>query len=280
MSILIIGSTGTVGKAVVEQLQAKKAPIVAAVRSLEKANTTFQSGTDKVHFDYEKEESYLPALEGVEQLFFIAPPNSSSPEPLIKLLDAAKEQGVKALLFHSGRTTGDVMGKPLNVIENLVKKSDFRWTILRPGWFMQNFLSWAGMFIEKEGKIMLPAGDAKSAFVDVHDIAAASARILTEDGHHGKIYELTSEEALDHYQVAQIFLKATGKSITYHPLSELAYIELMQENGWAREAAEFTAGLYRLVKTGKEAIISKDLRNILGRAPINLEHFVAAHYTP
>ena len=46
------------------------------------------------------------------------------------------------------------------------------------------------------GEVALPAGDVPEPFVDVEDIADVAVAALTEDGHHGQVYELTGPRAL------------------------------------------------------------------------------------
>lgn len=273
MKTLLIGATGTIGQETVKALTGKGVRPVAAVRDTDRARKQLGPGVDYIFFDYYQPESYLPALEGVDRLFFIAPKGDLLPA-VQGLLRAAHETGLQYIVFSSGRTTGDMEGKPLHQIEKTVQAGNIPYTILRPGWFMQNFAGWLGEWIPPEGKIYLPAGDSKTAFIDVRDIGAVAATLLAEGGHNGEIYELTSNEAIDHYEVARLIGKAAGREVTYVPMPPDDFIELMVEKGWPRSRAEHTAGLYEWVRQGKEAVISPDVENILGRRPIRFAEFV------
>jgi (4-alkanoyl-5-oxo-2,5-dihydrofuran-3-yl)methyl phosphate reductase len=61
------------------------------------------------------------------------------------------------------------------------------WTILRPGAFMSNTLSWGGM-IRHQGRVFAPFTDVRTAALDPADIAACAVAVLLEDGHEGEAY--------------------------------------------------------------------------------------------
>jgi uncharacterized protein YbjT (DUF2867 family) len=75
---------------------------------------------------------------------------------------------------------------------------------------MQNFHTWTGTTLE-DNEICLPTGDGKVAMIDLKDLGAAVAEILSSEGHHGKSYNLTGAEALDHAEVAAIFTDVMEK---------------------------------------------------------------------
>ena len=84
------------------------------------------------------------------------------------------------------------------------------WTILRPGWFAQNFSE--GFFLDgvRAGELALPTGAGAAAFVDADDIAAVAVAALTEDGHDGEVYELSGPRALGIADVLDEIAKVTG----------------------------------------------------------------------
>ncbi|MDX1666676.1 MAG: SDR family oxidoreductase [Saprospiraceae bacterium] len=273
MKPLIIGATGNIGKRLVNDLLAMEIRPTVGVRDPEKARGIFYDRVDYRYFDFEDKESISRVPRGIDRIFFIAP--HDDPLPSVEfLLEAAGREGVNRMVFSSGRTTGDIEGKPLYRIEQSLRASDLKWTILRPGWFMQNFTGWIGETISEEDRFYLPAGDAKTAFIDVRDIGMVAARCLVEEEHEGKTYGLTSEEAYDHHQVAEMIGHAVGREIEYVPMEPEAYIEKKVDEGWSRKQAEHTAELYKYVRQGKEEEVSPHVRQVLGRPPISLENFI------
>ena len=128
--------------------------------------------------------------------------------------------------------------------------------------------------IRKEDKIYLPAGEAASAFIDVRDVAAVAIHALLEGGHEGKTYELTSNEALTHHQIAALLSEAMERTITYVPQTDEDFIKMMTDRGWSRERAERWAYLYGYVRQGKEASVSSDAGLILKREPRTFSEFI------
>ncbi len=274
MSLLILNATGKIGReATRELIKAGYRPRLG-VRQPEAARHLFEDQADIFPFDFRQLATFPDIFRGVERFFFVAA--HPRPVPSVQaLLRAAGEAGVRQVVFSSGRTTGDVAWRPLFEVEQVVRSSGLEWTILRPGWFMQNFTGWLGDTIRREGKLFLPAADAKTAFVDSRDLGAVVARVLLEgDRHNGQIYELTSDEAFDHHQVMALIGEAAGRPMAYVPMDPDAFIEKMLEKGWTREEAEYTADLYSFVRQGKESRISHDIEHILGRHPRRLAQFV------
>ena len=273
--LLILGATGNIGSEIVRQAVARDVPVRAASRQPERARQGMPERTEVVKFDFSDSDTFAPALTGIHQLFLIAP--HQQPVPSVRrLLDTALASDVRRIVMSSGRTTGDIAQKPLHRVEELVQKSGIAWTILRPGWFMQNFSGWiGGKTIPEQNAIYLPAGSSYTAFVDVRDIAAVALRTLLNSGHDGKIYELTGEEALSHYEVAEKISAVARRPIHYHALSDGAFADKMRQLGWSEANIRHTLMLYELVRTGKEAAVTDDVETILHRMPISFDEFAA-----
>ncbi|MCO6491697.1 MAG: NmrA family NAD(P)-binding protein [Phaeodactylibacter sp.] len=274
MAILIIGATGNIGKNLVDTLLESRQQLLLGVRDPAKARAAWKFRASYIHFDFNEPETFEPALSQVERCFFIAPHDDPVGSVEVFLQHA---RHLKQLTFSSGRTTGGVEGKPLHAIEQRIWESFIPATILRPGWFMQNFTGWIGDDIRAERKIVLPAGDSKTAFIDVRDIAEAAALTLIHGGHTGHTYELVSDQAFDHYQVADMISRAIGETVAYQPMAPLDYIRRMMKKGWTRDVAEHTVDLYQLVMQGREEKTSPDLEQILERPPRRLADFIQEH---
>ncbi len=272
MKILLMGATGTAGTQAIKALQAKGIRPTAAVRDIAKAKTLLGEDLDFVQFDYTKPETFAPTLKGVDKLFMIAPPGSKDPAIVREICKVAKDEGVKSLLFQSGRTSGSYPGKPLYEIEQDLNKGDLPNTIIRPAWYMQNFHTWTGTTLSDD-EICLPTGDAKVSMIDLKDLGAAIAEILSTEGHEGKRYNLTGSEALDHGQVADILTEVKGRPVAYRDLSHDAYVAKMVEKGWDEKAAVYCLWLFDRVKEGSEEAVSNDFQTIVGRQQRSFKQF-------
>lgn len=272
MKILLMGATGNAGTQAIKSLQAKGIRPVAAVRDIDKAKAKLGENVDYVYFDFFKPETYADALKGIDRIFFIAPPPSKDPEVIRNITRVAKEQGVQFALFQSGRTTGNIEGKPLFEIATDLKKGDLDWCMIQPCWYMQNFHTWMGTHLG-EDKLVMNTGSAKVAFVDLQDLGGAIAEILSGEGHNGKVYTLTGGEAIDNFQVASTLSETSGRNIVYNAVSEEECVVALQEKGWNEYGSKYTAWLYNKVAGGSESEVTPDLQNLLGREPRTFRQF-------
>lgn len=280
MKTLVIGATGNIGKELVQQLHLQNLHPRIASRNPHKAKQLFPFIKEAVYFDFNQQDTFAKAVNGMEQIFMIAPHDNPT-NSVRAFLKIAQEAGIQYIVLSTGRTTANIVGKPLYYVEQVVKESGLDYTIVRPGWFMQNFKNWiGGDAMLSESKFYLPAGESKTAFIDVRDIAAVAVRLLTNSAEHlGKIYELTSDEALTHDEVAHKIACALKQPVTYVALSDEAYIDKKMQEGWSNEKAKYTVMLYKIVRqTGKEAKVSKDVERILHRLPISFDEFVETYY--
>lgn len=279
MKILVAGATGNIGSRILPILKSGNTSVVAAVRNVKKAWERL--GIPDIEYrqlDFSDSSTWEKALEDIGRMFLVVPPGSATAPQVKSFFATAKSAGVEHLVFSSGRTTGDLEDTPLYVTERLVRNSGMDWTILRPGWFMQNFINWVGFTIPAESAIFLPAANARTAFIDVRDIAAVAAKILLDPtGHDGQLYELTSNEALSHTEVASQISAVAGRRIRYVALEENDFIKAMTERGWSKKGAEKAAWLYSFVRNGKEEQVSGDVERVLGREPVGFRQFVKDH---
>ena len=270
-TILAIGATGNLGRAVVTFLAAKGYKVKAAARN--PAKTAFPSGVETAKCDYQDPGTFDPALKGVEGLFLLAPPlDSDAPNKLNPIIDKAKATGVKHVVFISAFGVDAVEQAPLRRIERYLMASGLNYTILRPNFFMENFSTGFLAPMVKQGGVYLAAGDGKTSFISVTDIAEVAATAF-QKGLFGKEYNLTGPEALDHAAATNILSKVTGKNITYHPLTEEAMFQGMRQNGLPESAIEYIGVLYGAVRAGYAAAITKDVETVTGQEPLTFDAF-------
>ena len=89
------------------------------------------------------------------------------------------------------------------------------WTVVRCSWFAQNFSEAFLLDGVLAGEVALPAGEVPEPFVDVEDIAEVAVLALTEDGHHGRVYELTGPRALRFDEAVAEIAAATGRPLRF-----------------------------------------------------------------
>lgn len=270
--ILVTGSTGNVGSEVINYLKQANAEIKAAVFNKE-SSSGVNKDIETVVFDFEKPETFSEALRGVEKVFLMRPPRMGDPKQLYPFIDAAKVANIRQMVFLSLLGVQHNPLAPHGYIEKYIIKSGIPYTLLRPSFFMQNLSTTHGKDIRKYHEIIVPAGKGRTSFIDVRDIAAIAAKVLTEQGYDNKAYDLTGAEALDYYQVADILSKATGEKITYTNLSSRAFGKRMAAEGLAKDFITVMKGVYFVAKLGLAGKITAEAEQILGRKPIAFEQF-------
>jgi uncharacterized protein YbjT (DUF2867 family) len=264
--VLVLGGTGTTGSRINARLAARGILHRSASR------------TTDPRFDWSDSETWDAVIEGARSVYILPLDGEVLTRPFVQ---RAKEFGVRRVVLHSGRGV-DIPGymdrsAPAAQThidgENAVRSSGLEWTILRPGWFAQNFSE--GFFAEavRGGEMRFPAGAGAATFVDVEDLADVAVAALTEDGHAGRTYELSGPRALGLEEVARILSEASGKRIVYTPVSVEEFVAESVVQGWPDEDARGFAEVFHPLREGLDAHYSSGVEEVLGRKPRAFEEF-------
>ncbi len=218
--VFITGATGNVGIEILAALKKLDHPveIVTGVRNTEFGNEKLTDfNVSKVAFDFTNIETFLPALQGIDILFLLRPPQISNVKKyFVPLIHAAKKTLVKHIIFLSVQGVENSKIIPHHKIEKLIIESKIPFTFLRPAYFMQNFTTSLHKDLVQNHRIYLPAGNTKFTLIDVSDVGAVTAKILTEPQKHtNKSYELTNRETLTFTEMAEKISEGIGKPIRF-----------------------------------------------------------------
>jgi uncharacterized protein YbjT (DUF2867 family) len=267
--ILVLGATGTVGTQLVLCLDRRGAPVRAATRRPGAYSSGNPGLTEAIEFDFDRPETFGPALAGVDRVFLLARPGDEQADrTLLPLIDLMKRSGVTQVVNLSAFGVDRLEDTALRRIERHLEASGLTFTHLRPNWFMQIFSAgWLAMGLRMTGHIRLPAAEARISFVDVRDIAEVAAEALLDPRHAGRAYALTGAEALDHAEVARLVEAAAKKPVRYDAVSEEVARAALESSGLPQDRVERLLGLYRLVRQGFSSPILPDIEAVLGRPP-------------
>lgn len=269
-TILVTGASGSLGRAAVAALTARGFSVRAASRHPQPSTTP---AVQAIHFDYADPGTHQPALEGADGVLLIAPPlDVESPAKLNPVIDRAKALGVGHIVLNSALGVDADENAPLRRIERHLTASGVGCTILRPNFFMENFTTGFLAPMVRQGGIYLSAGDGKTSFISTADIAAVATEAFA-GAHHGREYNLTGPEALDHAEVARLISQASGRTIVYHAISEEEMIQGAMQNGLPVSSARFMGLLYSIVRNGWAAGVTDDVRQVTGRPPLTFAEF-------
>ncbi|PSB49841.1 NAD(P)-dependent oxidoreductase [Cyanosarcina cf. burmensis CCALA 770] len=274
-NILVTGATGNVGSEVVRLLSKRGYSVKAAVRSHSDSRIHLPSGVESVAFDFEQTQTFEPAFRGINTLFLVRPPAISQVKKYIyPALTIAQAAGVERIVFLSLLGAERMAIVPHAKIEAYIKSLGLAYTFLRASFFMQNLSTTHCQDIRDRNEIFVPAGKGKTSFIDVRDIAAIAVKVMTEPGHEDRAYPLTGSEALDYYEVAEIFTNVLGRQIVYTHPSILKFARKMYVRGLQPGLIVVMLGIYTTARLGLAAKVTEDVRHLLQRSPISMEEFV------
>ncbi|MFF2350514.1 NmrA family transcriptional regulator [Kitasatospora sp. NPDC058115] len=257
-TVLVTGGTGKTGRRVAERLTALG------------RTARIGSRTAPVPFDWADDSTWDAALDGVTAAYLAYYPDLALPGA-VGTVEAfahrAAKAGVEHLVLLSGR--GE---EAAQAAEAAVAAAGTGWTVVRCAWFSQNFSE--SFFLEPvlSGELALPTGIAVEPFVDADDIADVAVAALTEDGHHGEVYELTGPRLLSFADVAAELSAATGRRIRFTPVTVEEYRAVLETVGLPGEFAD----LFTMVLDGRNAHLADGVRRALGREPRDFADYARA----
>jgi uncharacterized protein YbjT (DUF2867 family) len=148
------------------------------------------------------------------------------------------------------------------------------WTLLRPGGFDSNAYAWAES-VRARREIAAPFADIGLPTIDPDDIAEVAAVALREDGHAGRIYELTGPALSTPRERAEAIADALGEPIRFVEQTRAeAGAQMLQ---FMPEPVVETTLTILGEPTPAEQRISPDVEQVLGRAPRTFAEWAQHH---
>ncbi|EKO3486415.1 SDR family oxidoreductase [Vibrio fluvialis] len=269
--VLVLGASGHVGQPLVAELLAKGEQVKAASRS-----GKAYGAAEGVVFDFADPTTFNAAFDGVDRAYVMLPGGYVESKALLEpVIQAAAERNVK-VVFQSVLGVDADDSIPYRQVEIALENSGVPYVILRPNWFADNFHTYWKEGID-QGVIGVPAGEGKSSFIDVRDIASSAAAALTTNRFDNQAFNLTGPEALSYAQAAQKISAALGKPVAYQAMEEGGFCDLLKSVGVPADYAEFLTSIFYPVREGWTAGVSDAVATLTGKAPRSLDEYIADH---
>ncbi|MGP7974979.1 SDR family oxidoreductase [Proteus mirabilis] len=279
--IAITGATGLLGQHVVESLlQTVPAnQIVAFARDVKKGATLSQKGVLVRQADYNDKASLITALQGVDKLLLIS--SSDVGKRTVQhrnVIEAAKSADVQFIVYtsilHADRSPLSLHVEHVET-EKMLADSGLSYTLLRNGWYTENYLASVPAALE-HGIFLGAAGDGKIALATRADYALAAARVISEEGHIGKVYELAGDEAWTLEQLAKELAKQSGKQVIYNNLSQADFVAALKTAGLPDKLSNMLADSDIGASKGGLFDDSHTLSKLIGRPTTTLAESIKA----
>lgn len=275
MRHLVLGATGTVGSAVVDELLARGEEVRAPSRSADRLDE-LPDAVEGVAGDLTDPATYDEIFRGFDRLFLLNPVSPDELHQGLAAVEEARAVGAERVVYLSVHRADAGARIPhfaaKLAVERALEASGLPHTVLRPNNFFQNDL-WLRKPIVEHGVYPQPIGDVGLSRVHVGDIAEAAANALTADENPGGIVPLVGPDALTGPDCARTWSEALGREVSYGGDDLDAWSEAALEDmpGWM--VWDFRL-MYRMFQ--REGLIASEsdlavTREILGREPTSFD---------
>lgn len=277
MKILVTGGTGNVGGGVVRELLKRGADVRVLARKQPESGK-LPPNVEIAIGDLMDPVSVDKAMEGIDKLFLL---NAVVPEELTQALIAyaiAKRKGIRHITYLSVFQADKFRDVPhfasKVAVESALREFGVPYTILRPGYFMQNDVNLKGA-LTGPGVYPVPIGTAGICSVDVRDIAEAAAISLTSEGHEAQTCDLVGPALITGPANAATWSRLLHKEIKYtgHDFDQWETQMRSRMPSWtAFDFRTMFEGYFDRGFASTQAEVDR-LTNLLGHAPRSYESF-------
>lgn len=275
--VMVTGALGNVGGHVVKHLIRNGQDVVAADIHVPALHATFGDKVKSVFFDFTDLATFSTALQDVDRVFIMRPPHLGRPEDIKPFVQALKVNGKMELVsFLSLIGVENNPVPPHHKIEKYIEQAGLPYCHIRPSFFMQNISGIHAFEIKHFDRVVVPAGDALTSFIDAEDIGEITAKVLSEpDKHQNRGYSITGPEAMDYDTAAQILSEELGRKITYaNPKPSLAKNYWIEVRGLDKDYAKVMSMLYLMTRLGTAKKTTPVFETVMGKKPQTFRQFV------
>jgi len=281
--ILVIGSSGQVGKKVVSDLEGSSDFTVRVTsRRLEEVQRLSGEGKDIVYLDLDDPRTFGAALAGVDRIFLLTGYTVAMLAQSKTLVDAASKAGVKHIVHLGVFGEWDCTGQAFawhQLVEAYIKASGISWTFLHPNMFMENILT----LCLKGDTLTTYWGENRTGWVAAADIALVAATALREGPtkHADKDYWLSSDVATGP-ELARLISETLGKEITANVLGPEEFQAIFTSATIPVESwyADGGVEVIRQVVDGRMGYIGSvrdDVPYVTGQNAVTLKQWIIEH---
>ncbi|MDP3642180.1 MAG: SDR family oxidoreductase [Bacteroidota bacterium] len=282
-SVLVAGATGLFGSEICRLLRAKNLSVKALVRATAdpvKTGELVKIGVQLVQGDLRDKETLSQALQGIKTVISTVSSMPFSYQPgendiqsvdekgVINLIDASKAAGVNHFIYTSFSKNLDLdfpLRNAKRKVEKHLQNSGLTYTILRPGCFMELWLSAAVGFDATNGKVnTCGTGANPLAYISFKDVAKFAVESISNPAAKNAVLELGGPQNLSQLDAVKIFEEALDKKIE---VGQMPVDALQSQLDGADDPMQKSfSGLMLCVANGDRI----DMKEVLSKFPVEL----------
>ncbi|NKX87757.1 NmrA family NAD(P)-binding protein [Nocardia coubleae] len=265
MTVAVAGASGQLGRLVVEALVAAGERPVAIVRDPSKVADL---DVEVRRASYDDAAALDAALVGVDRLLLISGNEfGARVAQHTTVIRAAERAGVELLAYTSipqAEVNPMILAAEHRGTEEVLAGASVPTVLLRNSWYWENYRQ-AAALAAQTGVLHGAMGEGRVSGAARADYAEAAARVLTGDGHAGRVYELGGDEAMSGPDLAAAIGAATGATVRYENLATSEYAATLHAAGVDEQFATVLADSDAGIAKGFLEVRTGDLTKLLGR---------------
>ena len=274
--IVVTGSTGRLGGLVARRLQYHHHPMRLLVRDSDRAPRL--DGAEVHVAEYGNPDALAKGLRKGDRVFMVSLwiGGDVRLELHRSFIDAAAKAQVAQVVYlsfvNAGKNAIFSHAQEHGATEEMLRASGVPWTSIRNSMYADDIPGW----FDPDGVAREPGDDARMSFSYRPELADVIAVALTETGHEGKVYNITTPESVSMQELAQIATKVTGDRYSYDPISDGEWIERWKAQGrpdWALESGQTS---YEALRANEFDVVSDDYEKVTGHKPKTIAEIIAA----
>lgn len=266
----VTGASGQLGRLAVAALAERAGPaaVAAIVRDPARAAGLFPEGVTVREGDYDRPETLAAAFAGAERLLLISSNAIGSRVAQHRnAIEAAKRAGVARIAYTSvlhADASKLGLAEEHCATEALVEASGIAFTLLRNGWYTENYAASIPAALA-HGALIGSAGEGRISSAARRDYAEAAAVALLDDAGERVVHELAGDGSYTLAEFAAELARQTGKEIPYVDMPEAEYRAALVGAGLPEPFAALLADSDAAAAQGALFDASGALARLIGR---------------
>jgi NAD(P)H dehydrogenase (quinone) len=281
--ITLAGGTGLVGRTLTQALVREGEQVRVLTRDPNAAAAVFgDAKLDIVGVDFDDPATLQSGFIGSDKAYLSYGTTDRQVRDEIALIDAAIGAEVPYLVNLSvggaGGTHHANVVRWHTEIDAYLARAGVASTVVRPTTFTDTMLNIAANFV-RVGAWGGLGGAGRVALIDIRDVAAVFAVILTDDPHRhaGKTYDISGPAGVTMDEVAGYLSAASGTRVEYHARTEAQQRTVLESTGLSALMVDVLVGVDDITRDNAYAVPSPTVYDLTGHAPRSANDWVHEH---